>query len=125
MEKNEILESKIKELQETTWEISRRLKAAEAAGETTKILSSEIPLDTKIQQSLFIILEHIEVDKGSIMLVDIRKGDELVVVEAATKDGLNPNLVGKRQKIGDGIASWVVQNKKPILIDNRKSIKYT
>jgi len=118
MEKNEILESKIKELQETTWEISRRLKAAEAAGETTKILSSEIPLDTKIQQSLFIILEHIEVDKGSIMLVDIRKGDELVVVEAATKDGLNPNLVGKRQKIGDGIASWVVQNKKPILIED-------
>lgn len=118
MEKSEILESRIRELEESTREISRRLKAAEAASETTKILSSEISLDTKIQQSIFIILEHVDADKGSLMLVDTKKGDELVVVEAATKDGLNPNLVGKRQKIGDGIASWVVQNRRPVLVED-------
>ena len=86
MEKSEILESRIRELEESTREISRRLKAAEAASETTKILSSEISLDTKIQQSIFIILEHVDADKGSLMLVDTKKGDELVVVEAATKE---------------------------------------
>ncbi|MBI4379080.1 MAG: GAF domain-containing protein [Nitrospinae bacterium] len=117
-EKNNSLQLRINELEGYIREINHRLKAAEAATETTKILSSEMPLNTKLQNSLFIILEHINADKGSLMLVDTTKGDELVVVEAATKDGLNPNLVGKRQKIGDSVASWVVQNKRSLLIED-------
>ncbi|MBI3813811.1 MAG: GAF domain-containing protein [Nitrospinae bacterium] len=117
-EENGNLKLKIEELEEYIRELNRRLKSAEAAGESTKILSSDLPLNTKIQKSIFIIVEHVNAEKGSLMLVDTQKGDELVVVEAATKDGLNPNLVGKRQKIGDSVASWVVQNKRPILIED-------
>jgi two-component system sensor histidine kinase KdpD len=117
-EENGNLKLKIEELEEYVRELNQRLKSAEAASESTKILSSDLPLNTKIQKSIFIIVEHVNAEKGSLMLVDTKKGDELVVVEAATKDGLNPNLVGKRQKIGDSVASWVVQNKKSILIED-------
>lgn len=55
-----------------------------------------------------------ECDRASLMLLD-ENTQELVVKSISDADQ-HPDLIGKGQKIGQGISGWVARNRKPLIL---------
>ncbi len=83
------------------------------------INTKRIRFDARMDKILWIILEYLGVEQGSIMVLG--KGKYLEVVAAS-----KPEIVGFRQSLEeDTVATWVVKNKEPLFIpDISKDIRF-
>lgn len=83
--------------------------------EVSKVLSSTIELSDLLSFIIDCSVETMHADIGSIMLFD--KGDnELRIVVSR---GLSPEIVkGTHLKLGEGIAGWVAEKGKPLLLND-------
>lgn len=70
-------------------------------------------LDALLQQVLETALRETRADRGSIMLLN-EEGNYLYIGAAV---GLPEHIVrGERQRVGEGIAGWVAQHRKPLIL---------
>jgi len=83
--------------------------------EVSKVLSSTIEFSDLLSFIIDCSVETMHADIGSIMLLD--KGDnELRIVVSR---GLSPEIVkGTHLKLGEGIAGWVAEKGKPLLLND-------
>ena len=86
--------------------------------EISKAITSVLDMDEILNLCLNEINGKLKVKHSSIMLID-EKGNELVV--RASRGHRSMQVLGKTQKLDEGVAGRVVQDKKPILV---KDIRY-
>ncbi|MEE8190366.1 MAG: HD domain-containing phosphohydrolase [Candidatus Scalindua sediminis] len=104
-----------KHLKDANRELVRRIRELGAINEISKATTSVLDIDELLKLCLEKINEKLKVNQSSIMLFDEKK-DELVVKAC---QGYRCNeVLGKTQKIGEGIAGHVAKEKKPILVKN-------
>ena len=113
---NHIVRQRFQSLLEQTSERTRR-HYTRLLGllDVSKILSLDDP------QSIFdsianVCMETFECDQVSVMLVDRDKGE--LEVRAAVGHVNIAEVMGNRQKIGDGIAGWAARYRKPTVIES-------
>ncbi len=101
----------INQLEETKKSQVSQEKIIVVAKEISSIVNIEMMLKTLLER----VVELVGADNGSIMILDeLRK--ELVI---RTSIGLNEDIVVKtRVPLGEGIAGWVAEHQKPLLIDD-------
>jgi len=71
-----------------------------------------------IERFLEEVLAFLEVESGSIFFYD-GKRKRMVLVAAANDDG--PDLVGLTKNVGEGVAGYVAEQKKPLLVVSREA----
>jgi transcriptional regulator with GAF, ATPase, and Fis domain len=81
----------------------------------TRIMDSERGAQSVFEAVPQVCLEIFNCEKASLMLVADNR--HLEVVSAIGY--VNRNIIGARQKIGEGISGWVAQHRKPVLIQGR------
>ncbi len=81
-------------------------------------IGSIMEMESMLQSLLTNVIEIVNADTGSIMLLD-EVNEEL---EVRTVEGPNEDLIIKtRVPIGEGIAGWVAKYRKPLIIDDYQS----
>ncbi|HET9249674.1 MAG TPA: ATP-binding protein [Actinomycetota bacterium] len=96
--------------------LSNRLRELSLLLQAGKAMNAVLELDAVLDVILRSALELLDGASGSIMLVD---GDALV----ARCVHNNPDALGRRVAIGDGIAGRVARTKEPLLINGRPTSK--
>jgi sigma-B regulation protein RsbU (phosphoserine phosphatase) len=81
----------------------------------TTMLNSTLNLDELLQSIMSASADLLDAETASLMLVDEETG-ELIIEVATGQPG--EEVVKRRVPPGHGIAGWVVQNAKPLVIDN-------
>ncbi len=81
----------------------------------TRIMDSERGAQSVFEAVPQVCLEIFNCEKASLMLV---VGDRHLEVVSAI-GYMNRNIIGARQRIGEGISGWVAQHRKPVLIQGR------
>ncbi len=104
-----------KHLIDANRELLRKIRELGAINEISKATTSVMDIDELLNLCLKKINEKLKVTHSSIMLFDEEK-DELIV--KACQGYRCSEVLGKTQKIGEGIAGLVAKEKKPILIKN-------
>ena len=89
--------------------LSNRLRELSLLLEAGKAMNALLELDSVLDVILRSSLELLQGTSGSIMLVD---GEELVAQCVSN----NPDAVGRRVRIGEGIAGRVARSREPLLI---------
>lgn len=102
-------------------ELVQRINELATINEISKAITSVLDMDELLSLCLKEINEKLKVKHSSIMLID-ESGNELIVM--ACQGHRSKQVLGKTQKIDEGVAGRVVQDKKPILVkdigcDNR------
>jgi putative nucleotidyltransferase with HDIG domain len=102
-------------------ELVQRINELATINEISKAITSILDMDKLLSLCLKEINEKLEVKHSSIMLVDEER-NELVV--KASQGHRSMQVLGKTQKLDEGVAGRVVKDKKPILVkdirrDNR------
>lgn len=102
-------------------ELMKRINELAAINEISKAITSILDMDELLSLCLKEINEKLKVKHSSIMLVDEER-NELVV--KASQGHRSMQILGKTQKLDEGVAGRVVRDKKPILVkdirrDNR------
>jgi NtrC-family two-component system sensor histidine kinase KinB len=85
--------------------------------ETTRMIVSSLDLDEVLSQVLSRVVGLLGVEAGSIALIDEASGD-LVFRSATGPKG--STLQNRRLKTGQGIAGWVVQNGRPLVVPDAR-----
>ncbi len=104
-----------KHLADANKELVLRISELDTINEIGKAITSTMDTDELLNLCLEKINEKLKVEHSSIMLFDEKK-DELIV--RACKGERCNEVLGKTQKIGEGIAGRVAKEKKPILVKN-------
>jgi len=102
-------------------ELVQRINELATMNEISKAITSTLDMDELLSLCLKEINEKLKVKHSSIMLID-EKRNELVV--KASQGHRSMQVLGKTQKLDEGVAGRVVQDRKPILVkdirhDNR------
>ena len=92
--------------------LSNRLRELSLLLQAGKAMNAALELDAVLDVILHSALELLTGTSGSIMLVD---GEELVARCVRN----NPDALGRRVAIGEGIAGRVARTKEPILINGK------
>lgn len=85
--------------------------------ETTRMIVSSLDLSEVLSQVLSRVVSLLGVEAGSIALIDEAGGD--LVFQSATGPKAEA-LKDKRLKPGQGVAGWVVQNGKPLVVPDTR-----
>ncbi|MBN2086479.1 MAG: GAF domain-containing protein [Anaerolineales bacterium] len=85
--------------------------------ETTRMIVSSLDLDEVLNQVLSRVVGLLGVEAGSIALIDESGGD--LVFRSATGPKAAA-LQGRRLKPGQGVAGWVVQNGRPLVVPDTR-----
>jgi NtrC-family two-component system sensor histidine kinase KinB len=85
--------------------------------ETTRMIVSSLDLSEVLNQVLSRVVSLLGVEAGSIALLDEASGD--LVFQSATGPKADA-LKDKRLKPGQGVAGWVVQNGKPLVVPDTR-----
>jgi putative nucleotidyltransferase with HDIG domain len=94
-------------------ELVRKISELSTINEISRAITSVLDIDELLSLCLEKISEKLKVKHSSIMLFDEKK-DELIVKAC---QGYRCNeILGKTQKIGEGIAGHVAKEKKPVLV---------
>jgi PAS domain S-box-containing protein len=83
-----------------------------------KRLQSSANAADLIDRFLEEVLAILEVESGSIFFFD-EKRNRMILVAAANGDG--PDLVGLTKNVGEGVAGYVAEHKKPLLVVSREA----
>jgi len=106
------------QLAETNKKLVQRVNELDTINEISKVITSVLDVDELLDLCLKEINGKLKVKHSSIMLIDEER-DELVV--RASQGHRSMQVLGKTQKLNEGVAGRVVQDKKPILV---KDIRY-
>ncbi len=105
---NAVLEQRI---DERTRELQAERDVLETMNQIALEVSSTLDLDMLLQNCLQVLADIVHVERGSVLLIDIET-DQLV-----SRAMLGRQTSGyTRFSIGQGIAGWVAQHKKPALV---------
>ncbi|MGB7537238.1 MAG: GAF domain-containing protein [Anaerolineales bacterium] len=85
--------------------------------ETTRMIVSSLDLDEVLNQVLSRVVGLLGVEAGSIALIDEPSGD---LVFRSSTGPKGETLQGRRLKPGQGIAGWVVQNGRPLVVPDTR-----
>jgi len=94
---------------------NKRLKALLPLFEISKSLMSEVELERLFDIILEIIWKETEADCVSLMLLD-EAGEELVAKAALGPSG---RLQNGRERVGEGLAGWVVKTATPLMLTEK------
>ncbi len=94
-------------------ELVQRINELDTINEISKVITSVLDMDELLHLCLNEINGKLKVKHSSIMLID-EKRNELVV--RASQGHRSMQILGKTQKLDEGVAGRVVQDKKPILV---------
>ena len=101
------------QLTEANKKLVQRASELDTINEISKTITSILDMDKLLNICLKEINEKLRVKHSSIMLID-ESGNELIVM--ACQGYRCKNVLGKSQKIDEGVAGHVVKDKKPILV---------
>jgi NtrC-family two-component system sensor histidine kinase KinB len=93
----------------------RRLRELAFLNETGQAITSTLDLDQILQLLLERVRELLEIDAVSVALRDDQTQD--LVFEAASGEGA-ADVIGMRLKPGQGIAGWVAETGKPLVVQD-------
>nr|MBN1229041.1 GAF domain-containing protein [Anaerolineae bacterium] len=110
-EENELLREEVIVLRSYIDSIQALMDAVDAMDPTSEIM----PL---LERILYSARSVISAQEGSLLVLDDESA-ELVFVQVSGPS--NKELVGKRMPADKGIAGWVVQNKKPTIVNNARA----
>jgi putative nucleotidyltransferase with HDIG domain len=99
-------------------ELVQRINELATINEISKAITSVLDMDELLSLCLKEINEKLKVKHSSIMLID-ESGNELIVM--ACQGYRSKQVLGKTQKIDEGVAGRVVKDKKPILVKDIRS----
>lgn len=106
------------QLAEVNKKLIQRVNELDTIKEISKAITSVLDMDEFLNLCLNEINGKLKVKHSSIMLVDVKR-NELVV--RASQGHRSMQVLGKTQKLDEGVAGRAVQDKKPILV---KDIRY-
>lgn len=105
---NTVLEQRIAE---RTRELQAERDVLETMNQIALEVSSTLDLDMLLQNSLQLLADMVHVERGSVLLIDVET-DQLT-----SRAALGSQISGyTRFAIGQGVAGWVAQHKKPALV---------
>src|SRR5689334_6165039 len=81
--------------------------------EAARVINSSLELESVLRQILSLAVRNLAAESGSVMLLDEISGELKVHVAEGPRA---KTVVGKRQKLGQGIAGWVAEQGKPLLL---------
>ncbi len=99
-------------------ELVQRINELDTINEISKVITSVLDMDKLLNLCLNEINGKLKVKHSSIMLID-EKRDELVV--RASQGHRSMQILGKTQKLDEGVAGRVVRDKKAILVKDIRS----
>ena len=77
------------------------------------IFQMRLPIDDMAQRILEVVVQATQASCASLMLLD--EDEQVLTIKAAV--GIAPEVVAAtRVRLGEGIAGWVAQNRRPLLI---------
>ena len=103
-------------------ELNKRVKELEKLFKATGEIHSKLELQECLKAVIDKVITLLEVEIGSLMMVD--EGQQHLTVEVA--HGLPKDVIKKYKiKVGEGIAGWIAEKGKPLLIkDIRKDKRF-
>ncbi len=101
------------QLVEANNKLVQRVNELDTINEISKAITSVLDMDELLNLCLNEIIGKLKVKHSSIMLIDEKRG-KLVV--RASQGHRSMQVLGKTQKLEEGVAGCVVQDKKPILV---------
>ncbi len=106
------------QLTEANKKLVQRVNELDTINEISEAITSILDMDKLLNICLKEINEKLRVKHSSIMLID-ESGNELIVM--ACQGYRCKYVLGKSQKIDEGVAGHVVKDKKPILVKDIRS----
>ena len=95
-------------------ELTRNSESLSTVSDLSKVITSVLDLDKALNLCLALLSQRLQVKRSSIMLYD-HLSDSLEVVAVR---GMDTELIGQRQAIGEGVAGFVAKTRQPILVDD-------
>lgn len=80
----------------------------------SRMMVSQNDLETVFKSVAEMCVDVFGCDQSSLMLFDADSGE--LGVRAVGGGAVDPDILGASQKIGEGVAGWVAQNRKPLLL---------
>jgi len=114
----EALQTELATLRQQLERVEAKVEALETLRLVAERVSSELKLETLLTEVLSAAVTIVEAAAGSLLLLDVEK-DELEF--AVVRGGGGEGLVGKRIPANAGIAGWVVQHRRPLVVDDAGS----
>ena len=99
-------------------ESQRQARVMTALAESAAIINASLEIDEVINRILQQISQALNAEVVSLALIEQKTND--LVFQASTYNKLN-NFVGKRFKIGEGIAGWVAQKNQGVILQDAKT----
>ena len=112
---SEALDTQTHAVQSTAGELANRLLELRSLQESVKAINSAIELDALLQLIVENATQVLRGARCSVAMLDVRKQ---VVVTSAAAAIPRQELWGTSFRIGQGVAGWVVENRRAVLIDN-------
>lgn len=111
------LANKVETVSQNLFECNKRLRQRinelSTINHISKAVTAVLDQEELFGRCLEMINERLEASHSSIMLLD-EETNELVV--KASKGKQLEHIIGMRQKVGEGIAGWVAENREPVLV---------
>lgn len=111
------LTNKVEAVSQHLYECNKRLRQRinelATINQISKAITAVLDLEELLGLCLELINDRLEVSNSSVMLLDERT-DELVV--KASKGYRREQIIGVRQRVGEGIAGWVAKHREPVLV---------
>ena len=112
---SEALDTQTHAVQSSASELANRLLELRSLQESVKAINSALELDELLQLIVENATQVLRGARCSVAMFDERKQ---VVVTSAAAAIPRQELWGTSFRIGQGVAGWVVENRRPVLIDN-------
>ena len=104
-----------RQLAELRRQLEDHVAALRRVIDITALLNSTLELDKLLQLIMRSAAELLQAESGSLLLVDEDSGD--LSFEVVTRAG-DEDLVKTRVPAGHGLAGWVVENARPLMVEN-------
>lgn len=112
-DKKEKLKKLEKELEETKIALAKRVQEQITLYRATRAMLSVFDFDALANEIIELATRELGAEVGSLMLIE---GEYLVVRALAGHVPGEDEILGRKQKIGEGISGWVAREGKPLLI---------
>ncbi|MCL7452179.1 MAG: GAF domain-containing protein [Anaerolineae bacterium] len=117
-ELEEMVEARTRDLEVALNDLTLERDRVEALYRITRELGATLELERVLQRALQLFADVLNIEHGSILLLDQETGQ--LVLRATLDDERILPREGKmtRWKPGAGLAGWVLQHRKPVLVDD-------
>lgn len=92
--------------------LNRRIAELAVLKRASESVSQTLEIQETLQAIIRAVTEGLRCERGSVMLLEGK--DKLVV--RAYSGSRDESIIGKVVKVGEGLAGWVVENRKPLLV---------